>query len=67
MKWKSQQGGANLHQLDLHGHADGAEHPDGVRLPEDQGVLQGEARTWVPGGQHAKNNLFKEMYRKIEL
>ena len=50
-KWKSE-GGANLHQLNVHGHADGAEHPDGVRLPEDQGVLQREARTWVPGGRH---------------
>ena len=45
-------GGENLHQLDLHWHADGEEHPDGVRLPQDQGVLQGEARAWVPGGRH---------------
>ena len=43
-------GGADLHELDLHRHVDGEEHPDGVRLPEDQGVLQGEARTGVPGG-----------------
>ena len=48
----SSAGGENLHQLDLHWHADGAQHPDGVRLPQDQGVLQGEARAWVPGGRH---------------
>ena len=46
-------GGADLHELDLHRHVDGEEHPDGVRLPKDQGVLQGEARTGVPGGGHA--------------
>ena len=44
-------GGANLHQLHLHWHADGEEHPDGVGLPQDQGVLQGEARARVPGIQ----------------
>ena len=50
---KNCQGGANLHQFNLHGHADGEEHPDGVRLPQDQGVLQREARAGVPGGGHA--------------
>ena len=45
-------GRENLHQLHLHRHADGEEHLDGVRLPEDQGVLQGEARPGVPGGGH---------------
>ena len=42
----------DLHQLNLHGHVDGEEHPDGVRLPQDQGVLQREARAGVPGGGH---------------
>ena len=46
-------GGPYLHQLHVHGHADGEEHIDGVRLPQDQGVLQGEARSGVPGGRHA--------------
>ena len=43
------QGGEDIHQLHLHGHVDGEEHVDGVRLPQDQGVLQGKARTRVPG------------------
>ena len=42
-------GGAHLHQLHLHRHVDGEEHVDGVRLPQDQGVLQREAWTGVPG------------------
>ena len=42
-------GGAHLHQFDVHGHVDGEELLDGVRLPQDQGVLQGKARTRVPG------------------
>ena len=42
----------DLHELHLHGHVDGEEHLDGVRLPQDQGVLQGEARPGVPGGGH---------------
>ena len=53
MQKRKLQGGANLHQLNLHGHVDGEEHPDGVRLPQDQGVLQREARAGVPGGGHA--------------
>ena len=43
------QGGAHLHQFHLHWHADGEEHVDGIRLPQDQGVLSWEARTGVPG------------------
>ena len=46
------QGGEDIHQLHLHGHVDGEEHVDGVRLPQDQGVLPGEARAGVPGGRH---------------
>ena len=46
-------GGANLHQLHVHGHVDGEEHVDGVRLPEDQGVLSRETRPRVPSGGHA--------------
>ena len=42
-------GGEDIHQLHLHGHVDGEEHVDGVRLPQDQGVLQREAWTGVPG------------------
>ena len=42
----------NFYQLHLHGHVDGEEHLDGVGLPQDQGVLQGEARAGVPGGGH---------------
>ena len=42
----------DLHELHLHGHVDGEEHPDGVRVPQDQGVLPGEARAGVPGGGH---------------
>ena len=42
----------NLHQLYLYWHVDGEEHPDGVCLPQDQGVLQGEAWAGVPGGGH---------------
>ena len=45
-------GGSYLHQLHLHRYADGEEHLDGVCLPQDQGVLQGEARAGVPGGGH---------------
>ena len=45
-------GRQNIYQLDLHGHVDGAEHLDGVGVPQDQGVLQGEARAGVPGGGH---------------
>ena len=36
----SSSGCSHLHQLDLHGHADGEEHLDGVGLPKDQGILQ---------------------------
>ena len=43
------QGGAYLHQFHLHGHVDGEEHADGVRLPQDQGVLPREAWAGVPG------------------
>jgi hypothetical protein len=42
-------GGADLHQLHLYRHVDGEEHADGVCLPEDQRVLQGETRAGVPG------------------
>ena len=45
-------GGPYLYQLHLHRHADGEEHLDGVCLPQDQGVLQGEARAGLPGGGH---------------
>ena len=37
-------GCSHFHQLDLHGHADGEKHVDGVGLPKDQGILQGA--TW---------------------
>jgi hypothetical protein len=43
------QGGEDLHQLHLHGHAHGEEHPHGARLPQAQGLLQGQARPRVPG------------------
>ena len=46
-------GCADLHKLHLHRHVDGEEHTDGIRLPQDQGVLPGEARARVPGGGHA--------------
>ena len=42
----------DLYELHLHRHVDGEEHTDGVRLPQDQGVLPGEARAGVPGGGH---------------
>ena len=42
-------GGAHLHQFDVHGHVDGEEHVDGVRLPQDQGVLQRETWTGISG------------------
>ncbi len=42
-------GGEDIHKLHLHGHADGEEHANGVGLPQDQGVLQGEAWTGVSG------------------
>ena len=45
-------GGPDLHELDLHGHVDGEEHLDGVCLPQDQGILQREARSGVPSGGH---------------
>jgi len=43
------QGCADIHKLNLHGHVDGEEHVDGIRLPKDKGVLQGETWTGVPG------------------
>ena len=46
------QSGQDLYQLHLHRHVDGEEHVDGVGLPQDQGVLQGEARAGVSGGGH---------------
>ena len=46
------EGCPDLHELDLHGHVDGEEHADGVCLPQDQGVLSGEAWAGVPGGGH---------------
>ena len=42
----------DLHKLHFHWHVDGEEHLDGVCLPQDQGVLQGEAWAGVPGGGH---------------
>ena len=42
-------GCADLHKFHVHGHVDGEELLDGVRLPQDQGVLQGKAWTRVPG------------------
>ena len=36
-------GCSDLHEFHLHGHVDGEELPDGVCVPQDQGVLQGEA------------------------
>ena len=42
-------GCADLHKFNVHGHVDGEELLNGVRLPQDQGVLQGKARTRVPG------------------
>ncbi len=42
-------GGEDIHKFHLHGHADGEEHANGVGLPQDKGVLQGEARTGVSG------------------
>ena len=48
----SNSGCENLHQLNLHRHVDGEEHIDGVCLPQDQGVLQGETWVGVPSGGH---------------
>jgi hypothetical protein len=42
-------GGEDIHKFHLHRHADGEKHADGVGLPQDQGVLQGEAWTGVSG------------------
>ena len=42
-------GGEDLHELHLHGHVDGEEHPHGVRLSQDQGVLQRKAWTRISG------------------
>ena len=39
----------NIHKFNLHRHAYGEEHPDGVCLPAREGVLQGALRHWVPG------------------
>ena len=48
LKWKCV-GGANLHQLHVHWHVDGEEHVDGVRVPQDQGILQRETWTGISG------------------
>ena len=45
----------DLHELNIHWHVDGEELLDGVRLPQDQGVLQGEARARVPGHWRGKS------------
>ena len=37
-------GGAGLHELHLHGHADGEERAHAVRVPQAQDLLQGETR-----------------------
>ena len=39
LKEISTSGCSNLYQFNLHGHVDGEEHLDGVRVPQDQGVL----------------------------
>ena len=46
------EGGPHFYQLHLHRHANGEKHLDGVCLPQDQGVLQGEARAGVSSGRH---------------
>ncbi len=52
------QGGEDLHQLHLHGHAHGEEHAHGARLPQAQGLLQGQARPRVPGQIGSRNDQF---------
>ena len=42
------EGGAGLHELHLHGHADGEERAHAVRVPQAQDILQGETRSRVP-------------------
>ena len=49
LKPRISKGGAHLHQFDVHGHVDGEEHVDGVRLPQDQGILQRETWTGISG------------------
>ena len=41
------EGGAGLHELHLHGHADGEERAHAVRVPQAQDILQGETRCRV--------------------
>lgn len=50
-------GGEDLYQLHIHGHADGEEHPHGIRLPQDQRVLPGKARLGIPGTKYPPSSL----------
>ena len=49
------EGGADLHELHLHGHADGEERAHAVRLPQAQDLLQGETRHRVPSEYYIDN------------
>ena len=60
------QGGAYLHQFHLHGHVDGEEHVDGVRLPQDQGVLPREAWAGVPGSDKVER-LALEHFQVVDM
>ena len=42
------EGGAGLHELHLHGHADGEERAHAVRVSQAKDILQGETRSRVP-------------------
>ena len=42
------EGGAGLHELHLHGHADGEERAHAVRISQAQDLLQGETRSRIP-------------------
>ena len=42
------EGGAGLHELHLHWHADGEERAHAVRVPQAQDLLQGETRHRIP-------------------
>ena len=51
------EGGAGLHELPLHGHADGEERAHAVRVPQAQDILQGETRCRVPSEYSIHNSI----------
>ena len=51
------EGGAGLHELHLHGHADGEERAHAVRVPQAQDILQGETRCRVPSEYSIHNSI----------